>query len=174
MDPGQMFLRRWNLLPCSASWSHTRNKDFKHLNPGVRHIPVPSLTLIFLYWVATDTFLIIYRPPSCISKAGMQKIKYVEYQSVWKSNCSKKINPGDLGELSTVPGMCQCLMVMFYLLLSAIVLSSPWRAICLSWLPLSCISQVPTEQDSACCSYGMLIPSSQSPLVLPLPLAEPK
>lgn len=35
-------------------------------------------------------------------------------------------------------------------------------------------SQVPAEQDSACRSYAVLIPSSQSPLVLPLPLAEPE
>lgn len=35
-------------------------------------------------------------------------------------------------------------------------------------------SQAPAEQDSACCSYAVLIPSSQSPLVLPLPLAEPE
>lgn len=35
-------------------------------------------------------------------------------------------------------------------------------------------SQAPAEQDSACRSYAVLIPSSQSPLVLPLPLAEPE
>lgn len=33
-------------------------------------------------------------------------------------------------------------------------------------------SQAPAELESACCSYALLIPSSQSPLVLSLPLAE--
>lgn len=65
--------------------------------------------------------------------------------------------------------MCSCLM--FILLLSAIALSSPWRPTCFSWLSPSCMtqeSQVPAEQDSACCSCPMLIPSNQPPPLSPV------